>query len=525
MIKTREIKVKVSNATIKHYRSKGYECEIKSFITVKTEDLMIQSTVKIVAICDICGEEKIVEYRRYMNNIKNKNFYVCSLSCAQSKIKISKKENHNDTNFSNIEKREKTCEEKYGDKNYKNIDQIKKTNIVKYGCEFAIQNDLIKEKRKKTNVIKFGVDIPIKNSKIKEKRKKTLFDRYGNENFNNIDKTLNTIKNVNIDKLISNFSLNVIDYKDKLFVIKCEKGHNYKISYDLISKRTIQNNSICTICNPIGVQYSDAEKQLQKFIMENCNYDIVTNNRSIIKPYELDVYISKLKLAFEYNGLFWHSELYKDKNYHKMKFKMCEKQDIQLIQILEDDWIYKQDIVKSMILNKLGKSNKIYARTCEIRQINDNDMVRNFLNENHIQGFVGSNIKLGLFFESKLVSLMTFIKKGNNTYELNRFCNILNTNIIGGASKLFVYFIKNYSYEKIISFSNNFYSNGHLYNILNFKKIKELKEDYSYIVNGKRIHKFNFRKNKNQKETERETMLNNNYLRIYDAGKIKFIYP
>jgi len=367
----------------------------------------------------------------------------------------------------------------------------------------------------------------MKNDEIKIKRSNTMINRYGVKNYNNIEKSLFAIKNSNIEKLKLKFNVNVIDYKDKLFYIKCEKGHEYKATYDIISKRYLYNTDICTICNPIGVTYSNEEKKLSEFISENYSGEIILNNRSVIKPYELDIYLPELNLAFEYNGLYWHSELYKEKNYHKNKYKMCEINNIQLIQIWEDDWLNINDVVKSMILNKLVKTKtKIYARKCEIREIYDNILIKEFLNQNHIQGFVGSKIKIGLFYCNELVSLMTFSEKTKTKiYELNRFCNSLNTNVIGGASKLFNYFITNYKYDKIISFSNNSYSNGKLYEKLKFIKTTELKEDYSYIVNGIRIHKFNFRKKENQIETERELMLSKKCYRIYDAGKIKFTYP
>jgi len=526
MLKDKEILVKVYNNTISYYKNLGYDCKVNDVISIKIEDLPKQSTYKVLAICDICGKEKLVEYRKYMNNIQNKNFYVCSLSCAQSKIKITKKENYGDENFSNIKQREITCEQKYGDKNFKNVKKRKVTNLKKYGVEHVIQNSDIKEKRTVTYLNKYGYDSPIKNNKIKNKRKRTLLTKYGNDKYNNIEKTLNTIKSKNIENIKNKFYIeNIIDYKDKLFIIKCDQNHEYKISYDLIYKRWKYGNCMCTICNPVGVKFSDSENNLFNFIKENYNEEIIRNSREIIKPYEIDIYLPKLKLAFEFNGLFWHSELYRDKDYHINKFKMCEKNNIHLIQFFEDDWNYRQDIVKSMILNKLNKiDNKIYARKCEIKEINDNALVRDFLEKNHIQGYVHSTIKIGLFYNEELISLMTFLSDKNN-YILNRFCSKINVNIIGGASKLFNYFIKNYKFNNITTFSNNSYSNGELYKILNFRKIYEIKEDYSYIKENKRYHKFLFRKKKNQINSERDETLNNNLFRIYDAGKIKFIYP
>ena len=210
--------------------------------------------------------------------------------------------------------------------------------------------------------------------------------------------------------------------------------------------------------------------------------------------------------------MYWHSEIYKEKNYHLDKTKLCLSKNIQLIHIWEDDWIYKKEIVQSMIINKLGLIyNKIYARKCEIREITDNKVVKDFLNTNHIQGYTGSYIKIGLFYNNELVSLMSF-KKNVKEYELNRFANKLNIIVVGGASKLLNYFIKNYS-NNITTFSNNSYSNGNLYLKLNFKKLYELKSDYHYVIGDLRVHKFNLR-NKDV----------SNIFRIYDAGKIKYKY-
>jgi len=521
MILDEKIKVKVHNNTLKYYNDKNYKCIPKEIIEILTTDLPPQSTQIINVKCDICGKEKTMQYRKYVNNTNNKGFYTCSLSCSQAKIKLTKIENHGDPNYCNIEKRNQTCKDKYNDENYKNVEKQKETNLKKYGCEHVMMNNDIKEKRKNLWLDKYDEIHPMKNADVKSKKRKTSFNRHGKENYNNIEKTLNTIKEDNIKKLSEKFSLNVIDYQDKLFTIICDKGHEYKSNYDLIFKRYKYNIPICTVCNPVGNQYSAAEKSILNFIKENYNDEIIENSRNIINPYEIDIFLPKLNLAIEFNGLYWHSEIYHDKSYHKMKYDMCKNNNIQLIQIFEDDWSFKQDIVKSMILNKIHITpNKIFARKCQIKELSDVD-IKEFLQKNHIQGYTKSSIKLGLFYQDNIVSVMTFMKNDKN-YELNRFCNKINYNIVGGASKLFNHFIKNYNFENIISFSNNLYSNGNLYYKLNFKKLSELNADYSYIVENKRYHKFNFRK-KNEL-TEREYNLSKNYLRIYDAGKIKFIY-
>lgn len=525
MIKEEKIKIRVSNNTVKFYNNKGYKCKPKDIIEISINDLPKQSTVKITAICDVCGFEKIVQYNRYINNFNNKNMYVCSSKCAQVKVKMTNLELYGNENFNNIKKRKETCKERYDNENFKNIEKRKKTNLEKYGVEQASKNEDVKEKRIKTVKEKYGKDHPMKNSSVVNKKIKSSY-KDGVYN-NNILKTLETTKLKSIEN-IKSFGVIPIDYINKTFFLNCDKGHIFESNYDLIYKRNLYNVEQCTICNPINIQNSGKELEFLSFIKEIYNGEIVENSRKIITPYELDIFLPEFNLAFEFNGLYWHNELNKSKTYHKDKYLLCKKNNIQLLHIWEDDWNFKQDIVKSMILNKLGKTiNKIYARKTEVREISDNKIIRKFLNTNHIQGFVGSSIKIGLFYENELVSLMTF-KKNKQSFELNRFCNKLNTNITGGASKLFTYFIKKYKYQKIISFSNNSYSDGSLYYKLGFEIDKNLDVDYSYIYNNKREHKFNFRKNKlkkyNLSGTEKSILFENKIYRIYDAGKIKFIY-
>jgi hypothetical protein len=282
------------------------------------------------------------------------------------------------------------------------------------------------------------------------------------------------------------------------------------------------------------------EKDLLNFIKENYNSVIIENDKKIINPYELDIYLPDLNLAFEFNGLYWHNELNKPNNYHKMKTDLCLEKGIHLVHIYEDDWVYKQGIVKSMILNKLNKTKyKIFARKCEIKDVTDNNLIRDFLNDNHIQGFVGSKVKIGLFYDNELISLMTFGKlrkplnsksKNNNEYEMLRFCNKLNTNIIGGASKLFKYFINKYDPEQVISYADRSYSNGNLYNILGFKFDHITSPNYYYIIDKIRKHRFGFRKDilikqgYDTNKSEHDIMLEREYYRIYNSGNYKFLY-
>ena len=141
---------------------------------------------------------------------------------------------------------------------------------------------------------------------------------------------------------------------------------------------------------------SNEEKDLLDFIKDLTTEKIISNDKSIINPYELDIYIPSKNLAFEFDGIYYHSNQFKDKMYHYNKTKLCEEKGIRLIHVFEDDWRFKQNIVKSMIKSSLGiYDRKIFARKCEIKNILVSEY-RNFMNENHLQGYTTASYYIGL---------------------------------------------------------------------------------------------------------------------------------
>jgi hypothetical protein len=229
-------------------------------------------------------------------------------------------------------------------------------------------------------------------------------------------------------------------------------------------------------------------------------------------------------------NLLKYSELFKTNKYLY--------DDTSDIIIFEDEYRDKKEIVESRIRNLLGKSITIYARKCEIREVEDNNLLRDFLDKSHIQGFVGSKIKLGLFYNNELISLMTFGNLRRNmgkvskegSYELLRFCNSLNTSVVGGASKLFKYFMSVYKPEYILSFADRRWSNGDMYFQLGFEFKNNTVPNYFYIINGNRGYRYAYRKDILVKKgfdpnkTELEIMTERGHFRIFDRGSVKFEY-
>ena len=282
--------------------------------------------------------------------------------------------------------------------------------------------------------------------------------------------------------------------------------------------------------------HSKIETEIKEFI-KSLGFEANTD-RKILNGKEIDILIPPLKIAFEIDGLRWHNEITKDNNYHLRKTEQCKDCGISLYHIFEDEWEFKRDIVESRIRNILNcTQNKIFARKCQIKTV-DKPIAMRFLDENHLQGKCGSIINYGLYYNNELVSLMTFgkLRKNmgrndtGNTYELIRFCNKLNTNVVGGASKLFKHFIKEFNPSSVISYADRRWSNGNLYTKLNFSHVHNSRPNYFYIIGHKRKNRFGFRKDILVKEgydankSEHQIMFDRGIYRIYDCGTMLFEY-
>ena len=451
----------------------------------------IDALTKVIITCPEHGDFEQLPNNHYKQNcpscqliIKNKDKILTNHEfIEQSSLKHKNKYNYSLTDYKNSKTRVIiTCPE------HGNFTQLPASHLYGKGCKKCSVNNT--KKILTSNIGEFLI-----------KARKIHGDKY------------------NYDKSI------YINSQIKIKISCPEHGDFEQLPYDHLS------NHGCLKC---GLSYDKSELELVEFI-KSLNLDFEHNTRKIIPPLELDIYIPSKNIAIEYNGLYWHSEEFKDKNYHLNKTEECEKLAIQLIHIFEDEWLYKQDIVKSRLKNILGFTTiRIFARKTEIKLVSS-DIAKSFLDSNHIQGNVNSSIRLGLYYNNELVSLMVFNKPrlGIGTfydgYELSRFCNKLNCSVIGGANKLLKHFSRIYQPKQIVSYADRRWSVGNLYEQLGFKKSNINKPNYSYIIGLKRKHRFGFRKEILKKtgfdtsnKTEHEIMSERKIYRIYDSGTITY---
>ena len=473
-----------------------------------------------------------------------------------NKIKNGKLLKYGDENYNNVEKirkswKEKTKEERkeilnkveetkqklYGDKNYNNIELIKRTNNKKYGCNTPLQNNAVKKKIADTKKKKYGD----KNYNNREQANKTFIERYGDIKYRNHEQSVKTRKY----NRIRNTEFMVGYTEDGKWVCKCENNEcknciekTYTISPVMYCDRKKRCYETCTKLNPIGYATSGCENALYEYIKEFYFGKILKNDRQLLNGKEIDIYLPEKKLAFEFNGIYWHSELNVKEDYHFNKTMSCLENGVQLIHIWEDDWLHKNEIVKNLIRGKLDlHNNKINARDCVVGEV-DSKTAKCFCNTYHLQGYVQSKIKLGLYHNNKLVMLCLFGKRhrlsggkyNSNEWELYRMCSIFNTHIRGGASKLFSYFVKKYNPISITTFADLMVSNGNVYEKMGFKKDYIVPPTYYWVVNGVRMPRYRFQKSNlneckaNPSLTENEVMHNRGCFKCWDAGKIKYVY-
>lgn len=514
------------------------------------------------SICVVCGKE--FEYTVRPSEKPN----TCSIDC-QSKLRVQ------------------TTQIKYG------VDNVSRLDFVKQKISDRNGSEEVKEKRRQTSLRNWGVDNPAKSPEISarmsaamsseeylRKREETCLARYGSiipmrnksvqdkrcaTNMNRYGQPGHPHSRSEIQKRITDGSKvdNFISFKDNPseFISSHFDGHATIVQLEQILGVTdtpiydilIENN-----CRDMLVStFSYFEDSVVEFLKEHVPEDeIIRCDRKAIKPYELDIYLPKYNLGIECNPVCTHNSSFvdpwgqnpKDRNYHRRKSLMASDASIFLFHVFGYEWVNHLNIIKSMLLNLMNKNScKIGARSTYVDEITYDDC-KQFLNENHRQGNCGSSIRLGLRVKGtdELVSVMTFGRlrhtmgrtdTDKDVFELSRFCNKLNTNVSGGASKLFKYFLRNNHFDEIISFSDISHTKGTLYEILGFQKVGEVPPSYTWVDKYDQVYynrvscqKSNLRKLLKDpnidivNHTEVEIMQDHGFAQVYDSGKIKWAY-
>ena len=416
---------------------------------------------------------------------------------------------------------------------------------------------------------KYGETHPLKTKDIKEKVKATTLERHGTLDMLHCEKSINTIiqkygsinnyysqiskksgitKSANafniIKSKLSDFNFSYVSNDEQgNFTIKCNVCNSDIIcSRQYINYYWRNNIRFCPKCDYKNMTFrSGGEKLLSKSI--SSFYDGPINYNRYIGGVECDIILPDKKIAIDYNGLYWHSELHKDKLYHINKKKKVEAAGYSLIYVWEDDFndSIKREIILSRIKSKLGLTTKIYARKCEIKKFESKEEIKNcvnFLNENHLHGYSRAKQYYGLLYNNELVELISIgkirplISKNSNEIELIRLCTKNEYTVVGGFSRLIKYAISDLNANELVSYIDLDWSNldNSSYVKIGFNVISYTGVNYWWSKNGIKENRMKFTKKnlvklgEDPNKTEYEIMIDRGYYRIFGTGNLKVKY-
>jgi len=505
---------------------------------------------------DFNTKESVWLYRRGLTDIPT------CITCDVKSTRWSERRNGYTLHCSNScraldpqveEKRKATCIEKYG--HDKSLTSIKHQSTTRESCNtnngamFPFQQDSIQHKGVVSKIQRFGDDYK---KVIAAKASDALNAKYGGSGFgeamnhptikakwaqSKLQRThewwINRMKSIK-DDFTPLYTISDYINVSHMHPYECNACHN-TFEDDLFGGSVPR----CPTCIPYR-STNFLENEISQYIVDELGIGVILNDRSLIAPLELDVYIAEYNLAIEFNGLYWHSEFGShnrvDSTYHLNKSQKCLDKNVRLVHIFEDEWVNKKDIVKSILSQSLGKNKTIQARKCEIKEV-EVSTATTFLQENHIQGHSSSSsITLGAYYGDDLVQLMSFGKSRYNKniqWELHRLCSLKYTSVLGGANKIFKHFEREYSPQSIISYADIRLFAGVVYDGLGFEHSHNTKPGYYYVNTKKcdeRLNRLQFQKHKlhnvldsfDATMTEHENMIVNGYSKIWDCGQAVF---
>lgn len=343
-----------------------------------------------------------------------------------------------------------------------------------------------------------------------------------------LDKKLNARHNLN-EKLSSN-GYQILRIDDTYLTYRCpnHKQHTNRINYFRDYSWTPDEG--CRMCMPKNVSIGEVE--LREFIY-SLDQNTEINCRNLIHPYEIDIFSSEKRIGIEYNGLYWHSEQRgKDEYYHYDKYSRAKEQDIKLIQIFEDEWYSKKDIIKSIIMSKFNNSpNRIYARQCDVALISNEDS-NQFIKKNHLYGNhkqFKNDLSYGLYFHGELIMVMTVVHNELFQYEIKRLCSKLRYSVAGGFTKMLSSFIKDNSPQSIMSYADLRFGDGTVYKQAGFEMLEKTRPAAWYFQNTGNLNNLKRRswrsimRNYSGKNIKKQAF-DDGYYTIYDCGHNKWLW-
>nr|DAR91009.1 MAG TPA: endonuclease-like protein [Caudoviricetes sp.] len=419
-------------------------------------------------------------------------------------------------------KRAETTLKKYGVSHVSLINEVKekkkKALLERYGVDNPSKSKEIQAKKRDIFIKKYGVDSPMKSDIIKLRFKDNYNKKYGVDNPFQLDVVKDKIKDTNRKNLGVDYPTQCQEVRDKVrntFMERYGVPYYFMLTREWLDANDSKpNRDFAELLDINHIKYE------REFRCGKYSYDFKVDNTLIeINP------TATHSTSFSPYG----DRYVKDKYYHRDKSSMAKDSGYHVVHVF--DW---DD--KGKIINLLKHRDTVYARNCEVRFV-DTLECNQYLMAYHLQGKCNNQtIRLGLYYKNQLVSLMTFgVARYNKKYEyeLLRYC--ASHNVIGGAEKLFKYFISEYKPSNIISYCDTSKFNGKVYDALGFKldtinspschwySVKEAKHITDNLLRMQGYDRL-FKENHGKGTSNEELILARGYLPVYDCGQSTYIW-
>lgn len=398
--------------------------------------------------------------------------------------------------------------ELYGDENYNNRDKAKQTCLEVYGVDNPFKD---KEKIRQSYIDKYGVDHPMKVNSVKQKMisntdyaallaktHQTSLERYGVNNAATLPEYRKRIS----ESLSETF---MKKYGCTCYWTSKERKQSYN------SAHSKPNEAFASLLDTNGVAFEREFPLIRKVFDFKVGKNLIEIDPSATHNSTWSIFTSE--------GI--------DKYYHRDKSQLAEENGYRCIHVW--DWDDKDKIVNLLLPRK-----RIFARKCEVKEV-DLNTTREYLNKYHLQGYAKDAIRIGLYYQDELVSIMTFGKPRYNKnfeYELLRYCSSFD--VIGGAEKLFSAFTRKYTPTSIVSYCDNSKFSGNTYFKLGFIfKSKSISKHWYNPKTGVHVTDNLLRQRGfdqlfgttyGKGTSNEELMRLNEFVEIFDAGQSTYIW-
>lgn len=379
------------------------------------------------------------------------------------------------------------------------------------------------------------MDNPAKSEEVKAKQRATFLQKYGVDN---------PMKNVTIAKMISDIMSSpehVEAHRQHLlekYGVTCT--NNIPGVREKMIETTMKNHGVpYYVLSPeyLNPEKSNVISQVNKSVAKRLNAcGISTEFEYKIDRKSYDIHIKDTNILLEIDPTYTHNAIGNhwdkngmDKSYHLEKTKLAAESGYRCIHVF--DW---DDLDK--VIQLLLPKNVVYARQCKVVEI-DHNTASEFETKYHLQGSCrGQSMCLGLYYMEELIQVMTFGKPRYNKkyqWELLRLCTHSEYRIVGGASKLFSYFVRENKPQSIISYCDLAKFNGEVYSQLGFTHVRDTEPQKVWSTNSEKItdnllrqrgydQLFNAKYGKGT--SNEELMLENGWLPVYDCGQATYSY-